>query len=132
MTQHTFDPRSLHVMSGSGATSDKYHPLPQNSETPAAGEVFGCTATEANNVFSNGGEACVIWGARVDSMVAATLTILDGPTESGAGIVDAIQSTTTVEGHSAFPIPCPNGFHINVDAAAYWALSWSPMPARGA
>lgn len=132
MSRQTFDPRNMHIMSGSGATADKYHPLPQNSATPAAGEIFGCSATEADNVFSNGGEACVIWGARVDSAVAGTLTILDGPTEAGAGILSAIQSTATVEGHSAFPIPCPNGFHVNIDGLCFWALSWSIMPERGA
>jgi hypothetical protein len=129
---YQFDPRNLHMMSGDRATADKYHPMPEESQTYGSGTVFGCKNTEADNVFANGGEAAIIWGARVDARVAGVLSILDGATESGAGIIAAVQSTTTVEDHGPFPIYCPNGFHIDISTAAVWQLSWSQVPKRGA
>jgi len=119
-------------MSGASAAADKFHPLPESTEVSGAGTVYGATATEADNVFENGGESCVIWGVRCDSATNVTLTILDGPVEAGANVVAVISSTTTVEGHGAFPIQCPNGFHVMTGNVGNWCLSWSPMSKPGA
>lgn len=125
------DPRHFHAMGGDGCSADRYHPLVGNKESPAAGTVFGCTATEADNVFENGGESAIIWGIRADAASAVAIAVFDGPVEAGAGIIGVVQSTTFAEGQSQFPLMCPNGFHVDVSAIGTWTLSWSPLPQRG-